>query len=103
MEEVTAGGKEGNKSSSALRDVGKEVIRWNLCPQSSEQPRFEPQMPQVLKERGHIWDRNQESFILCMPGRWGMTDKVQCAYLFYDLVSRLNHKPEILFHLPSQD
>lgn len=32
-----------------------------------------------------------------------MTDKVQCAYLFYDLVSRLNHKPEILFHLPSQD
>lgn len=33
----------------------------------------------------------------------GMIDEVQRAYLFYNLVSRSNHKPEILFHLPSRD
>lgn len=32
-----------------------------------------------------------------------MTDKVQGAYPFYDLFSRSNHKPEVLFYLPSWD
>lgn len=99
------GHREGNKASPALRDLGREKVRQDLHPQSLGKHRFEAHQPEVLKEeRGPIWGREirKASFWVGLEGG-GMTDKVQCAYLFSDLVSRSNHKPEILFHLPSRD
>lgn len=81
--------REGNKASfPVLRDLGREKVRQDLYPQSPGKHRFRAHRPEVLKEeRGPIWGREirKASFWVGLEGG-GMTDKVQCAYLFSDLV-----------------
>lgn len=95
--------EEGKKSSPTLRDLGREESGRTHLLKAQGSIISKPKKPQVLKEeRGHIWGREikKASFWVGLEGG-GMIDKVQCACLFYDLVSRSNHKPEVLFHLPS--
>lgn len=87
----------------ALRDLSWEKVRWDPHPQNPVQHHFKaPRATGV--ERGQTWGREIRT-ASCSVGLegGGMIDKAPCAYLLYDLVSRSNHKPEILFHLPSRD
>ena len=62
-------------------------------------------MPQAL-EKKDVTSGEKISAKLRSGEVWkvgGTTDKFQCAYLFYDLISRSNHKSEILFQLLSRD
>lgn len=96
-----------------MADGHKEGKKSSPCPQRSEQgdgkvglisskPSAAPRATGV--ERGQTWGREIRT-ASCSIGLEGgrMIDKAQCAHLLYDLVSRSNHKPEILFHLPSRD
>lgn len=78
-------------------------VRGDPCPQNPVQQHLKAQHATGVAG-GHIWVREirEASFSVGLEGG-RMIDKAQCAYLFYDLVSRSDHKPEILFHLPSQD
>lgn len=97
-----AGYKGDSKSSPALKDPGKEKVRQDLHPQSQAQYHCKVQTA-TSTERSHPIQRNQESFILNRSERWGNDWQSPTGHLFDDLVSRSNHKPEILFHLPSWD
>lgn len=97
------GHKEGKKSCPALRDLRGEKVGQDPYPPHLAQHHFRAQNVTGV-ERDHIWGREirKASPLVGLDGG-EMIDKVQCAYLFYDLVSRSNDKPEILFHLQSWD
>ena len=97
------GHKEGKKSSPALRHLGSEKVRQDSCPQNPVRHHVKAPHATGVK-RGHTWSREVRKTVFSVGLEGGrMIDQAQYANLFYDLVSRSNHKPEILFHLPSQD
>lgn len=97
------GTKRVRSHPPALRDLSRGKVKWNPNPQNPVQHHFKAQCATGV-ERGQPW-RGEIRKASCWVGLEGgrMTDKAQCAYLLYDLVPRSNHKPQILFHLPSRD